>query len=219
MRFLESVQRGPACRFSDAHVYFVLHTLEKNGRMGRRNLADAVGIGEGSLRTLIANMKGWDLLDIKQTGVALSDVGRQFISNISMELVDVPCSRYVLGQCQCGILIHGVADSITDGMTQRDIAIVSGADGASVFLMKGGALMMPPFWNMDDRDPEFASELRSSVRIGEDDVLVISGAKDPYAAAVSAIAVGLEMLRSGTASRELFHVLHPQTASVQWYHS
>ena len=194
MRFLDSVRGGPACRFGDAHIYYVLHTLQRNGKMGRRNLADAVGIGEGSLRTMIASLKEWDLLDVKQSGIALSDIGRRFMSDIPMDLVDVPYSDYVLGAFQSGALVRGAADKVTDGMTQRDTARIAGADGASVFVMNDGVLMMPPTWSMDAHDKDFSDDLRSKVDMNDGDVLVISGAKDMDQAAVSAIAAGLEML-------------------------
>ena len=73
-------------------------------------------------------------------------------------------------------------------------AIIAGADGASVFVMNDGVLMMPPTWSMDAHDKDFSDDLRSKVDMNDGDVLVISGAKDMDQAAVSAIAAGLEML-------------------------
>lgn len=130
---------------------------------------------------------------MKQSGVYLTEDGRSFLRDISMRMVDAPYSDYVLGAYQQGILVSGVADRITDGMYQRDRGIIAGASGASVFMMKDDSVIMPRNWNMDYRDPDFAAGVRST-GIGEDDVLVISGASDRDTAVISAIAIGLDLL-------------------------
>lgn len=193
MRLYDATSTGPACRFGDAHIYYVLHILSREGVVSRGKLADTLGIGEGSVRQIIGILRRWELIDVKQSGVFLTEEGRMFLRDISMRLVDAPSSEYVLGAYQQGVLVNGVADRVTDGMYQRDRGIIAGAVGASVFLMRDGSVIMPPNWNMDYRDPDFSEGVRKA-GLGENDVLVISGANDRNTSAISAIAIGLNLL-------------------------
>lgn len=193
MRLYEPTSIGPACRFGDAHIYYVLHILSREGIVSRRRLAETLGIGEGSVRQIISILRNWELVAVRQSGVYLTEDGRTFLRDISMKMVDAPHSDYVLGAFQQGIVVNGVSDRITDGMYQRDRGIIAGATGASVFLMRDDAVIMPSCWNMDYRDPEFAAGVRG-IGLGEDDVLVISGASDRDTATISAIAIGLDLL-------------------------
>ena len=193
MRLYDPTRTGPACRFGDAHIYYVLHILSREGIVSRGRLAEMLGIGEGSVRPISGILRRWGLIEVKQSGVYLTEDGRSFLRDISMRMVDAPYSDYVLGAYQQGILVSGVADRITDGMYQRDRGIIAGASGASVFMMKDDSVIMPRNWNMDYRDPDFAAGVRST-GIGEDDVLVISGASDRDTAVISAIAIGLDLL-------------------------
>ena len=194
MRLMETAPTGPARKFGDAHIYYVLHILNNSGVMSRGVLADILGIGEGSVRKILTLLKEWDLVTVRQTGITLSDHGREFLKNIPMRLVKVPRSDYVIGTYQQGILVEGIADRITNGMYQRDSAIIAGATGASVLVMRDGALLLPKSWNMDIRDGQFAAEVRRSSGISEGDALIITGASDPDIAALSAVATGLDML-------------------------
>lgn len=196
MRISEFNAGGPMARYSDAHIYFALHVLmSRETRISRKDLADAIGVGEGSLRTIISSLKDWDLITISRSGIAISDVGKKFYKSLKINLVDVPQSSYVVGAYQRGILIPGASNKITNGVAQRDIAIITGADGASIFVMKDGDLRMPPSWDMGVRDPEFVRSVLSTVDMQDDDVLVISGARDSGLAALTAISVGLGILR------------------------
>ena len=169
MRLVDDVKTGPACRFGDAHIYYVMHLIDREGTLSRANLARMLRIGEGSVRTIVEILRRWGMVDVRKTGISLTDEGRGFLNDISMRMVDVPQSEYVAGTYQQGILVNGVAGRITDGMSQRDRGIIAGATGASVFLLRDGSLIMPMNWNMDYRDPDFAGEIRGvrdSDRIG-----------------------------------------------------
>jgi hypothetical protein len=77
-------------------------------------------------------------------------------------------------------------------MAQRDDAVRNGAEGASVFLMRDGKLMLPVIWDMDEKDPEFARKVREAGMV-DGDVLLLIGADSPETAKVVAAAVGLGM--------------------------
>lgn len=194
MRFMDQVCTGPSCRFGDAHIYYVLHLLGENGRTSRSNMSALLNIGEGSTRGLCELLREWGMLDVCQFGMTLSEYGRQFLQNIPMRLVPVPRSDYVIGTFQRGVVVSKASQKVTDGMYQRDRAIIAGADGASVFLMEGGDLIMPKNWNMDVRDPGFSEKVRDMTSMKDGEILIISGASDPDVATIASIATGLDML-------------------------
>ena len=194
MKLVDAVDTGPARRFGDAHVFYMLHILFAEGRVSRSKLADVMGIGEGSVRNILKILRGWGMVDVDRTGVSLNEKGIAFLLDIDMRMVDVPRTRCVRGSFHQGVVVSGAADRITDGMRQRDRGIIAGATGASVFLMRDGTLVMPSHWNMDCREPDFSKEVyRTGIIDG--DVLVVSGASERGTAAVSAIAIGLDLLR------------------------
>lgn len=193
MKLTDTVWNGPACRFGDAHVFYVLHVLQMEGSLSRSSLADILGIGEGSARKIVDILREWGFINVRQTGVTLSEYGRKFMNDIPMTMVDVPRSDYVVGACQRAVLVRGTADMVSNGMYQRDRGIVAGADGASIFVMRDGAVIMPTSWDMDIRDPDFAGAIRRT-GIRDGDVLAIAGSSDPDVASIAAIAIGLDML-------------------------
>ena len=193
MRLIDEPECGPTCRFGDAHIYYVLTLLEKNDMISRQRLSQCTGIGEGSMRKIISILKSWGAVILKQTGMTITEYGRDLKLSIPIRLVDVKRSEYATGAYQQGVLVRGVADKITNGMYQRDRGVLAGANGASVFMIRGGRLIMPKSWDMDTRDPDFAKELRDT-GMDEGDVIIISGASDQNVAAISAISIALDLL-------------------------
>ena len=193
MRLIDNPEYGPLCRFGDAHIYYMLTKLDKNRPISRFRLSEEIDIGEGSVRRMTTIMKEWGTITVGRAGIVISEQGCRLLQSIPMKMVDIRRSEYVTGAYQQGVLVRGVADKITNGTHQRDRGIIMGANGASVFLIKDGILIMPKNWNMDVRDPEFAAELRSK-GMEEGDVVIVCGASDPNVAAISSISISLELL-------------------------
>jgi len=193
MRLIDDVECGPACRFGDAHIYYALSLLDKEKPLSRRDLSDATQIGEGSIRKIIDILKEWRAISVKQTGIIITDAGRELMERIPITMIEMEKSAYAMGAFQQGVLVHGAADKITNGMYQRDRGIIAGANGASVFIIKDGKLIMPKSWDMDTRDPEFARSLRGK-GMKEGDAVIISGASDINIAAIAAISIALDLL-------------------------
>ena len=193
MKLIDNPKFGPACRFEDAHLYYMLTKLDKKDAISRLMLSEQMGIGEGSIRKMISITKEWGAITITKQGVTISEQGCDLLRNIPAKLVEVKKSEYVIGAYQHGILVYGVGDKITNGMYQRDRGIIMGANGASVFTIRDGILIMPKNWNMDVRDPDFAKELRGK-GMAEGDVMIICGASDPNVAAISVISLALDLL-------------------------
>lgn len=193
MRFIDDSEYGPIRRFGDAHIYFTLLCLDKDKPISRSALSSVTNIGEGSVRKIIEVLRTWKTIEVKQTGITITDAGTELLETIPMNLIDLERSEYVIGAFQQGILVHGVSNKITNGMHQRDKGIIAGAEGSSVFIMSNGRVIMPKNWDIDARDPALAEQLRNH-GMKEGDTVIISGASDRTTAAISAITIALDLL-------------------------
>lgn len=193
MKIIDEPQFGPMFRFNDANVYWALHILSDGRRMGRKRLADEVGVGEGSMRRIIDTLKEWDFINIKQTGITITKAGLSFLEQIPIRPVDIFVEGSVAGACQQGVLVLGGADKVVNGMEQRDAGIKVGADGCTTIVIRDGVLMIPPDWNMDEKTPELAYKIRKEIGLTQSDALIIGGGENQTVATEAALTAALMM--------------------------
>ena len=192
MELIVSSRSGPASRYSDAYLFMVLDSLYRNGCMSRKALVDDVGLGEGSVRSMLNVLKSWRWIDVNRAGSVLTEFGKASYEGFGIRYVDFCDRKYVLGRCQQAVIVKGVAGKVTNGMAQRDVAVMNGAAGASVFVMRDGKVLFPTIWDMDEGDPEVAGRIRAA-GLKEGDALVVVGSDDYLRSRVAAAAVGLAM--------------------------
>jgi len=192
MELINENNYGPMARYTDAHIFLVLDIIQRRGRISRKGLVEETGLGEGSIRGMLKVLKEWKWVEVKQNGIHITAFGKRSFDSFRLRYVDIYNEKYAVSRYQQGIIVEGVADSITNGMAQRDLAIKNGADGAAIFVMRGGRIIFPESWDIDERDPEFAKKIRAT-GIKDGDALVIVDTKDPDEAMAVAAAVGLAM--------------------------
>ena len=193
MKIIDEPQFGPMFRFNDANLYWSLHLLSDGRRMGRKRLADEVGVGEGSMRRIIDTLKEWDFINIKQTGITITKAGISFLEQLPLRPVNIFVEGSVAGACQQGGLVLGGADKVVNGMEQRDAGIKVGADGCTTIVIRDGVLMIPPDWNMDEKTPELAYKIRKEIGMTQSDALIIGGGETQALATEAAITAALLM--------------------------
>ena len=193
MKIIDEPQFGPMFRFNDANVYWSLHLLSDGRRMGRKRLADEVGVGEGSMRRIIDTLKEWDFINIKQTGITITKAGISFLEQLPLRPVNIFVEGSVAGACQQGVLVLGGADKVVNGMEQRDAGIKVGADGCTTIVIRDGVLMIPPDWNMDEKTPELAYKIRKEIGLTQSDALNIGGGENQSVATEAALTAALMM--------------------------
>ncbi len=191
MKILNDTKFGPVSRYSGAHVYLVLEMLVSKGASSRAAISGELGIGEGSIRSLIEIMKGWRMVSVSRLGVEVTEDGKNAYRDIPLRMVDVgelPGKGYLFG-----VVVQGIADSFTDGNAQRDLAIRYGAEEACVFALREG--------NMLRMDAAFEGLEEGATRkavmtagLKEGDLLVLLLGKDIKSARVSAASVGIELV-------------------------
>ncbi|MDR0309620.1 MAG: hypothetical protein LBH88_02540 [Candidatus Methanoplasma sp.] len=194
MKIMEVPQFGPMFRFNDASIYWALHLLSDGRRIGRKKLAEMVGIGEGSMRRIIDTLKEWNFITVKQTGIIITKAGQAFLEQIPLRVVNVDLGGSTVGEFTQSVLVLGVSDKIHNGMQQRDAGIKVGATGCTTVVVRDGILMIPPDWNIDERSPELACLIRKETGITQNDVIIVGSADVKTLAIEAAINAAFELI-------------------------
>lgn len=182
-------------RFTDANVYYSLYLLSDGKRVGRKKLAESVGIGEGSMRRILEKFRDWNFVSIKQTGITITKAGLDFLNQIPLRLIDIQLSEAsTVGEFSQGVIVYGVASKIVNGMEQRDAGIKAGASGCTTLVIRDGKLMIPPDWNLDEKSPEIAYKIRKDTAMTEDDTIIVGSGSSKIVATEAALNAAFELL-------------------------
>ena len=170
--------------FKPYHAAVALMMIGRAQPLGRYELCENLSIGEGSARTLLKRLaeSNYIAADGKQ-GQRLTAAGDALFKAFSS---DVPIGLFldiaplIVHSQAFANLVKGKAAIITDGIRQRDEAIIQGGygkAGATTLVQKNGLIVMPP----DDFNIllEYEREtllILESLRAEDNDVIVIGSA-------------------------------------------
>ena len=150
VKLLEKVsnQYSPARQlsFGIGHIFKALQLAKVNGHISRDLLGSELSLGGGSIKTLIKHLKTTDMIKTSNAGTILSEKGERIISQILLHIPKetvIPQSSITVGKFNYAVLVKNIANSIRSGIEQRDIAIKSGATGATTLLFKDGKFLVP----------------------------------------------------------------------------
>ncbi len=194
MKLVDLPRYGPVHRFGNHHVYRTLMALSDQKRKGRKQIAEAVGIGEGSMRTIVEYLRGLAMIDVRQTGVRITRHGNDFLSNLPIKMSNIGHGSIALGKECVAVQMSSNGNKIKLGVEQRDSAIMAGAEGATTLVVRDGKLIVPPDYVLDDHDPEVASRLRSAFNIREGDAIIVGTASTVAKAEDGALAAAFDLL-------------------------
>ena len=172
--------------FKPYHAAVALILIGREQPLGRYDLCEKMSIGEGSVRTLLKRLSEADLIEAEgKQGQRLTSKGKVLFDRV---LRDVPMGltldvrRLVMYEYAFANLVKGQSEMITDGVRQRDEAIIQGGydkAGASTLIQKSGSLVMPPddFHILTSYEEETLLVMES-LRPDDGDVIVIGSADD-----------------------------------------
>lgn len=196
MKILGYKEFGPIYRFTDAEIYWTLWYLSRAKILGRRTIASNVGLGEGSIRSILNILKEWDLVHIRSKGIVLSENGRRFLDAIPLNIVEIPVLGNYLDDEElhrCCVHVSKRASKVTDGIRQRDMCIKNGAKGCVTFVMTDGRLTIPPDIDMESNH-DVTGEIVKSAGMCNGDVLVVGYSLDRLGAANGALSASLDLI-------------------------
>jgi DNA-binding PadR family transcriptional regulator len=184
---------GPLPRFAESQVRRALEIIAERGRVGRKQLARELGIGEGSVRTILRRLETRGLITSSRGGHSITAKGRRELGRTS-GYVRVDAGDLTVGEVDVATIVKGAAAMVRRGIEQRDEAIKAGADGATVLIFKEGKLQFPD--GFLEVPQEVGKMLIEIFKPKEGDVIIIGSAKDEFTAEVGARAAARTLARS-----------------------
>ncbi len=148
------------------------------GRLGRRQISNYLGIGEGKVKRIIKELSEMNLIDTKRGGEALSRDGLEYLRNyfslnniFSVSLFD---TREICEDCEgIGFLLRNA--SLSRILDIRDEAVRGGADGALIIRVEEGKLILPPdLGTVGKYFPRLENQLISIFSVLDGDIIILS---------------------------------------------
>jgi len=207
LRLLEVIERvtrkiapGPTPSFNEAHVVKALEIIAKCGIVGRIRLSKELGLGEGTTRTLLKHLKNEGITQSSRSGISFSEEGKKLFSDLRSKVsegVEVPSSPLTVGPFNIAVLVRDPAQAIGSGMEQRDIAIKSGASGATTLVFSGDKLSMPTGeQNVSECLPMLHDELVTKLNPKENDVIIVGSGENRELAEIGAKMAAIKLLKN-----------------------
>ncbi len=185
---------GPVSSTTDADLFWMLDTLSRCQRIGRKNLALSLELGEGSLRRPLEMLRKCGFVEIYQTGIVISKEGRKLLEKIPIVPVTIDVPKSVVGEYRQAVVVKNVGSKITNGQLQRDTGIRMGSEGCTTLVYRDGRLMIPPDWDMDSQDTMTALEIRKVKEFEKDDAVIIGCGSSMRVARNAAVTAALELI-------------------------
>ena len=117
------------------------------------------------------------MIKTSNAGTILSEKGEKIVSQILLHIpkeTAIPISSITVGKFNYAVLVKNIANSIRSGIEQRDIAIKSGATGATTLIFKDGKFLVPKT-NFDALADELNMQkiLMENLQPNDNDVIII----------------------------------------------
>lgn len=201
---------GPIPKFNEYHMWKTLECLDEKDTVGRKKLSSMVGIGEGSIRTILSMMQEQNLITIGKSGIILTTKGVEFKKSVHLDVADVSISDLTIGDVDCAVRVPKMARNVRYGCEERDAAIKSGATGATTLVYSNGNLIFPGSDYPVEQDVEM--KVRSVFNLRNDDVVIIGTGPTKEIAEMGAVIAGLTIMGGLQFNRELKDILSPKSS-------
>jgi predicted transcriptional regulator len=164
--------------FNIVHVFKTLQLIKGKGHVSRDLLSKELGLGEGSIRTLIRHLQMNNMIKATNAGTTMTQKGKALLSELLSSIpaeMNLPKCSIALGKFNYVVLLKHHSHAIKSGVEQRDAAIKIGAKGATTLLFKQNKFVMPSNTNYDSlqKEPEIFKLLVRTLNPEEGDAIII----------------------------------------------
>ncbi len=196
--FMIKKYAGPQEYFNHVHVALLIYCLGENAPKSRFELSQFLGLGEGSVRTVLKRLKANSIIYITKKGVYLSEKGLTFYNEFKKVFpLIIEDKIYSLAPCKYNVIVLAkkLMNKVSQGIEQRDQAIKYGANGAITLVYEKESFKFPNTKeNVEQLYPsEFWSKIRSLGQPEDGDVLIICFAEDRQKAYIGCFAAALSL--------------------------
>ena len=176
--------------FTAAHLLYALSLLREK-RIGRKQLAESLRVGEGTVRTILSRLSDEVLIEISRPGVSLSPDGVAFLEAIESKMIwgEFPPTDLTVSKHNLFVLVRKAADRVRYGVEQRDQALIHGAVGATTIVRRDGDWVLPGPGGEVNLD--FAEK---GIKPEDGDVVVLGTGIDSFTAALGAFSAAIQLV-------------------------
>lgn len=176
----------PDSRFSRADVLACLRLIDNHAPIGRKKLGEKIGIGEGSVRSILTILKGENYVSSTPRGHVLTDKGKHRLGDIERKLVQLDAGGITVGGTDAAVIVEGASYLVDNGVSVRDEAIKAGAEGATTLIFENGDFEFPGM--KLDLKSKIKRKLEEEFRLEDGDVIIIGSGDDRVDAEKGALA-------------------------------
>jgi len=164
--------------FNMVHVFKTLQLIKSRGHISRDILSKELGLGDGSIRTLMRHLQMNNMIKATNAGTTMTNRGEALLSELLLSIpaeMSLPKCSISLGKFNYVVLLKRHSHAIKSGIEQRDAAIKIGAKGATTLLFKQNKFMMPSNTNYDtlQKEPQISKLLIRMLNPEEGDAIII----------------------------------------------
>ncbi|MHA1376920.1 MAG: DUF4443 domain-containing protein [Candidatus Helarchaeota archaeon] len=195
-KIIENRAPGPKSNLYNFHFEQALRVIakgdleRKNKPIGRKKLAESLGLGGGSIRSLLKLLKTEELIETSKTGNILTKKGEKYLNELKKQIpiseIKIESAKKITNtEYNFALLIRESTGKINTGMKQRDEAMKIGASGAVTIVFKKGKYsipQIPDFGDLKMQYPNVIAELEKKFTIKSNDVVIIGTADKPILA-------------------------------------
>ncbi len=192
-------RQGPPTQFHPWHLLAAFYTFcQSTSPIGRYKLGSDLGLGGGSIRSLIRFLRDRGLIEpVSRQGHRLSPEGKRHCEKLNqmlIKLMELPQSSYTIDTSNFGCHLHQMAHHITNGVEQRDAAIQAGATGATTLIQTSdpNQLIMPTSYEVKKQD---VYQLIETFDLQEGDIIIIGSGATLISAKLGAFAATITVFK------------------------
>ncbi|MFP3950984.1 MAG: DUF4443 domain-containing protein [Candidatus Bathyarchaeia archaeon] len=183
---------GITPEFLPAHIWKTIE-LVYSEKIGRKSLAEALDLGEGTVRNIIRRLVEGGLLETSRTGMSLTSDGERLYRGLERHLTGTELCRsnITVASKNYAVLVKAGEEYVERGIEQRDKALIAGARGATTITYLEDGFNIP---GMEmEVDPEMKQCLEERLHPEEGDAIVIGSANKMINAYIGAISAALDI--------------------------
>ena len=192
-----SERRGVKPRYSRADVYQTLLILLEEGPLGRLKIAEKLGLGEASIKTMLRRLKELNIVDIDPiAGAYLTSKGREIIEKVSekimppitldlRETAEWPNSKMTVLRKASRILEQ------TNVLEIRDELIRRGAKAALIIVVEHNTAKLA---GVEEYTSNEIKQIAEKAKAENGDLILVSWSPNPRESEKALIEVALDLL-------------------------
>ena len=187
---------GPTPSFTVIHLLLAIELIAKK-ETGRGKLAENLGVGEGTIRTILGRLKDAGVVEISKAGCSLTDSGLRLWKEYTSAFnkIQIGQNELALAKYNFAALVRNCAEAVGSGIEQRDAAVMAGARSATTIMVRKKRMVIPSVSQDVVRDfPVAADQLVRLLHPKENDVIVIGGSDNSRKAEYGALAAAWTLL-------------------------